>query len=82
MLSRKAVNEMSPYGRLCYFCGGKITVGRVTQVMDDRLVVSYTARVRGVPISVDGEWLHQTQEDALQCGRSVMEQLAQWPHRG
>ena len=60
--------------KLRYMVGGHVTVARVTQVEGNTLVHRYAAKIRGIIVGNNGEWLHDTPEEARAYGRKVLEE--------
>ena len=74
-MAKPNLKEMTKLEKLQYFSGGRVTVGRITQVFDNTLKVSWVAKVRGVVVGNKDECLHETPEAARAYGQEV---LAKW----
>lgn len=74
-MAKPNLKEMTRLEKLQYFSGGRVTVGRITQVFDNHLKVSWVAKIRGIVVGNADEVLHETPEAARAYGQSV---LAQW----
>ena len=61
--------------KLQFMSGGRVTVAEIGQVVGNRIIRRYAAKIRGLVVGNDGEWLHDTPEEARQYGREV---LAHW----
>lgn len=59
--------------RLEFMTGGVVAVGRTGQVIDNkRLVTRYVTKIRGIPVGKEDTWLHETEREARQHGRRIM----------
>ena len=61
--------------RLQFMCGGRVTVVALAQLEGNHIARYYAAKIRGLVVGDDGEWLHTTPEAARQYGRAL---LAYW----
>lgn len=72
----RKIEAMSPAEKEAYFSTAhRVTVSTITQVLDNRLKVSWVAKIRGVVVGNRDEFKHETSEAAMKYGREV---LAQW----
>ncbi len=67
----KKIKAMTHDEKLFYLSGGYVTVGKVTQILDDRLKTSYVAKIRGVVVGNKDEYLHATSEGARKYGHEI-----------
>lgn len=72
----KIINSMTYNEKIAWFATARsVTVGEITQVFEDTLVTSYTARVHGFIISDGKNYMHKTKEEARAYGKRI---LAAW----
>ena len=73
---RDAINRMNRIERLRWYAAAKyVTVGEISQVVDDQIKVFYVAKVHGVIISDEGGYRHETREAAREHGKKI---LSRW----
>lgn len=69
----KQINGLPYTERLEYFCGGKVTVGKIAQVKDGKVVSAYRPKIRGVFIGgLDEMYQFKTEQGARDYGRVVL----------
>jgi len=73
--ANRVIESMSRELKLAHFSTGRVTVGTITQVFDNRLKKFYVAKIRGVIVGNEGEYKHETVEAARAYGKEIQ---ARW----
>jgi len=69
----RVIEGMSRELKLAYFSTGRVTVGTIAQVFDNRLKRFYVAKIRGVIVGNEDKYKHETPEAAKAYGKEIQE---------
>lgn len=73
MTNKKNLRILNSFGtkkeKIEFMLGGHVTVGRITQVKDKKLVHNYHPRIRGIFV---GRESYPAREEAADAGRDIM----------